>query len=1657
MASIHWTLDGNGDFSNLADWNNGKGPVPGTKDDAILDAAGATAYTVTASTSETVRSIQTAATATLAISAGTFTASAGTGTGSNAGTILVGDGTFFDVGGSISNAGLIGINALNSATEFVLTSNATLSGGGHVTLSDSANNYIFGNTTAFNFVNVDNTISGAGNIGNGQLTLQNQAAGVINAIGANALTINTGSQAVTNAGLIEASGAGGLTITSAMVKNSGGTLEANNGSILTLQGVDVIGGSLKTQGTGSIQATANGMLDGKTSAVSLSGSLTVVNTNVLTVAGSVANSGTLTINGGASTTQVQLSANTTLSGGGQVVMTDSANNYFWGQAAADTLVNVDNTISGAGNIGNGQLILTNSAAGVINAVGANSLVINLGGQALVNQGLLEATGAGGLTISGAAVDNTTGSITANAKSAVTFINATVKNAGGGGIVIANGATGTLGGGADIVGGTLQVQGTGSINVTGGTSELDGSASAITTNGPISIAEGSILELAGSIANSGSISVNGNVSATQIQLAANTTLSGGGQVVMSDSGNNYFWAQAAADTLVNVDNTISGAGNFGNGQLTLINQAGGVINAVGVNALVINPGGPSVTNAGLMEASGAGGLTLYGSTVQNIGGILRANNGSIVTLQSADIIGGSLQTQGTGVIQTLGNATLDGTTSTVSLSGPLNVVDSNALYLAGSVANSGAISVKGNVSTTQIQITANVTLSGGGQIVMSDSGNNYLWAQATTDTLANVDNTISGGGNFGNGQLNLVNQKAGTINASGSNALVINTGANTITNAGLMETTGAGGMSINSPISNTGTLLAHTGTLTVSGALTNVSGTTLSGGTYEADAGATLELPQNTSIATDKATIILNGSGSVIEAFSTATSTEVAIDSTLTTVASSGALEILGGRNWNTKLAMSNAGQLQLGGGKFSAKSLTNTGTTSGFGTITAPLTNNGVLSVQANKTLSLQGGGLTNLTGGTLTGGTYVVGAGATLQVQDNSPVTTLAATVDLAGAGATLQSLDTGTATQVTLESSLTSITATGVLQVLGARGYTSANAIGNAGAIQLGGGTFTSGTLTNAAGSSLTGFGTVASTLSESGIVTSSGGALAFTGTSDTFSTALGGTEIDFAGGSDLLQSGSSLTATTVGISGGATITLATGQSYGGVLKFTAGTIALGGNSLTLSGAGSALAGAVTGGGSLILSGGADTFNAGASLDASTTLSLTNAAAMTVAGATTIAGPFTSAAGTSLTISKGAVLTLSGATTFGASLSGAGTLALTGTAAMTLSGALADSGILSTATGTTLALGANTLTLSGTGSTLAGAVTGAGGTLALTGGTTAINTGASLGMSTWSISGGTASLNESLTFAGTFAESAGATLTLASTDTLKLTGAASLSGVINGAGTVAVSNATASGLTIGGTDAMSVTGSLTQTGKVTIGDATTASASLSVAKGATWTINGAVGISHGSSTASSLKILGTLIKSGATGTSVINLATADNGLIEAGVGTLDFSNKLTGSGALKIDTGATLEVDSTAASTLTVTFNGSGATLALKKPTKFASTISGYAVGDTIDLLKIAATGASINASDQLVIVNGSKSVATLQLTGNYSGATFTIGSDGNGGTNVTLLTAASVPPPAATSHAFVAAMAGLGGASGTEAALTHAPLTSVVQSLVSPGAHS
>jgi hypothetical protein len=225
-----------------------------------------------------------------------------------------------------------------------------------------------------------------------------------------------------------------------------------------------------------------------------------------------------------------------------------------------------------------------------------------------------------------------------------------------------------------------------------------------------------------------------------------------------------------------------------------------------------------------------------------------------------------------------------------------------------------------------------------------------------------------------------------------------------------------------------------------------------------------------------------------------------------------------------------------------------------------------------------------------------------------------------------------------------------------------------------------------------------------------------------------------------------------------------------------------------------------------------------------------------------------------------------------------------------------------------------------------------------------------------------------------------------------------------------------------------------------------------MTIAKGATWDIDGDVGIAIGTSKKSAITISGTLIKSAGTGVSVVGVKLTDNGLVEAASGTLDMTQVLAGKGALKIDAGATLELGANVAKT--VTFAGAGAILALGKAARFAATIVGFAAGNTIDLLKTAATGASVNANDQLVIVDGTKTVATLQLRGDYAGDTFNVTSDGHKGSDITV-TLAEVPKLPAPGL-FSQAMASLGREPGQAAGVSPSLGQSPHMRLFSPGSH-
>jgi large repetitive protein len=126
-----------------------------------------------------------------------------------------------------------------------------------------------------------------------------------------------------------------------------------------------------------------------------------------------------------------------LSGGGKIALSSSGNNFF-SVGTTVTLTNLDNTIAGAGGIGDGntQLILING--GTINANTGNALTIDVP-EPIVNSGIMEATASGGLFIdTNEGLNNTGGKIAALGKNAEVVVFAGSGIANGSGVISASG-------------------------------------------------------------------------------------------------------------------------------------------------------------------------------------------------------------------------------------------------------------------------------------------------------------------------------------------------------------------------------------------------------------------------------------------------------------------------------------------------------------------------------------------------------------------------------------------------------------------------------------------------------------------------------------------------------------------------------------------------------------------------------------------------------------------------------------------------------------------------------------------------------------------------------------------------------------------------------------------------------------------------------------------------------------------------------------------------------------------------------------------------------------------------------------------------------------------------------------------------------------------
>ena len=313
-------------------------------------------------------------------------------TGTLSGTISIANGTTRDTSGTVDNTGTIALNAAGSPTDLAVVGAVTLTGSGNVTLSNNAGNVITSNGAPATLTNVNNTISGAGTIGDNYLTLVNQ--GTINANQTVALVINTGGNAITNSGTLEGSSSGGLDLESnvsnartiealgtnakvvieSIITNSttGLILASGSGAQVDLAGATISGGTLQTSGSNAYIETVGGGTDVLNAITIKSGSIVEINGGTtLLLDGTVGNSGTFLVNGGTFDVDGVLAGGATeIGGAGKMIVTQaSSENVSFlsrstGQLVLDQATSYTGEISGLGTTQSIDLTDINFAAGV---------------------------------------------------------------------------------------------------------------------------------------------------------------------------------------------------------------------------------------------------------------------------------------------------------------------------------------------------------------------------------------------------------------------------------------------------------------------------------------------------------------------------------------------------------------------------------------------------------------------------------------------------------------------------------------------------------------------------------------------------------------------------------------------------------------------------------------------------------------------------------------------------------------------------------------------------------------------------------------------------------------------------------------------------------------------------------------------------------------------------------------------------------------------------------------------------------------------------------------------------------------------------------------------------------------------------------------------
>ncbi|MEM9435582.1 MAG: hypothetical protein AAGA15_00965 [Pseudomonadota bacterium] len=575
-----------------------------------------------------------------------------------------------------------------------------------------------------------------------------------------AVTVTTGTLNLTGDGTIDdtltVEGGGNVSINTTGDVDAGdevtGTTTINNGSVTVTEGdlaaVVVNDGNDALATDLTLTSGSIGSLDNQAGQTALNGG--TVDGNVTVSGGSVAVAGATQDN----------ASTATISGGTVTVSSGSLN---------------DVDITG-GALGNELTVSTGGTVATVDVSNAN-------GDALIDGGTVSGAStvsAGTITMNSGSMGNVTASGTG-----------TFTQVGGAAGTLANNGGGTL----DLTGSTAGATATGlSHNATAGTTTLNG----VQIAGDANIAGGTL-----------NIDEDGNGAAADValEITGTTTVSGGGQVTLSDgqvgnvnaAGGGIFTqttAAAASDDLTN---------------------SGGTINLSAGTA-------DSLTNTTTAGTSNVTGGQVTGTTDINGGEVVvnAANDGTVELQGTTTIDGGGLLTITDGNVgDVVNDGTTDATANLTFTAGIINSLDNNSgeANLNGGTVN-GTTNVDGGTVTLSSGsllggLTNGGTFNGTGGSITGNVGNTGTLSLAGT----NVTGDVTNGGD--------VTFSAGTV-----------TGA--VTNNSTMTIDGTG--TVSQLITNTGTLDVDDGTLNALAGVTNegnlILGNTTGGTTGTLDGDVT---------------------------------------------------------------------------------------------------------------------------------------------------------------------------------------------------------------------------------------------------------------------------------------------------------------------------------------------------------------------------------------------------------------------------------------------------------------------------------------------------------------------------------------------------------------------------------------------------------------------------------------------------------------------------------------------------------------------------------------------------------------------------------------------------------------------------------------------------